>query len=64
MTREDCMKEMLISLLIGNIVTLIIFAALHAVFTPVEVVGFWVGTWFISTYAVWTIIDILDRKKA
>lgn len=58
------MKEMLISLLLGNMVTLIIFAALHAVFTPVEVVGFWVGTWFVSTYAVWTIIDILDRKKA
>lgn len=64
MTREDCMKEMMISLLIGNLITLIIFSALHAVFSPLEVVCFWVGTWFVATYAVWTVIDILDRKKA
>ena len=58
------MKEMMISLLIGNLITLVIFSALHAVFSPLELVGFWVGTWFITTYAVWTVIDILDRKKA
>ena len=54
----------LISLLIGNLITLVIFSALHAVFSPLEVVCFWVGTWFIATYAVWSVIDILDRKKA
>ena len=64
MNREDCMKEMMISMLIGNLITLVVFTALRAVLAPLEVVGFWVGTWFIATYCVWSVIDWMDRKKA
>lgn len=61
--REQCLFELMTSLTIGNLITLIIFAALHTIFTPLEVVGFWVGTWFVATVCVWSVIDWIDRKR-
>ena len=64
MTRDQCIREMYTSLLIGNVITVIIFAFSHEIFVNAfEVISYWIGTWFVATYATWTIIDIIDRHK-
>ena len=54
--REKYLAELCQAMGIGGMITALIFAAIHQTFTPGEVVAFWMGIWFVSTYAVWSII--------
>ena len=63
MKREDCLRELALSMAIGNVITIILFAIVHQRFGARDAVAFLIGTWAIATYAVWTISDIVDRKK-
>ena len=58
------MREMLVSAGIGELITLIIFALVHQMFThPGEVVAFWAGTHMIAMYAVWTLLVLADEGR-
>lgn len=63
MTREECFREMCISMAFGGLITLFVFLIIYRVCSPLEVVAYWVCTWAISTYGVWSVIDWMDRKK-
>ena len=62
--REKNLAEMVKAMVWGNLVTVIAIAALHTVFSPVEIVAFWAGTWLIGTYAAWSVIDWTDKKNS
>ena len=63
MNREQCLEEMSISLLFGGIICMIALAFLHKHFvTPVEVIAFWLSSWMICSYCVWSVIDWIDRR--
>ena len=64
MSREECIREMAVSMAIGNVITILLFAFLHENFKTGEAVGFLLGTWFVATYAVWSVIDWNDRRKS
>ncbi len=65
MKHDECVKECLQAVAIGGVLTTIIFAFVHSMFNSVgEVLAFYAGTQMVATYAVWTIIDIMDRKRA
>lgn len=60
--REKYMLEMLESVGIGELITLIIFAFCHQLFSGLEVIGFWLGTHMVAIYAVWTVIELRERR--
>ena len=64
MNRERCLEEMIASLFFGGIICMIALALLHKEFvTPAEVIGFWISSWMIATYVVWSVIDWTDRRR-
>lgn len=65
MSHDECVKEMYQSLALAGALTMIIFAFVHTMFVNAgECIGFFAGTQVVLTYAVWSIIDIVGRKKA
>lgn len=62
--REKNLEECLISSVIGELVTMIIFAFCHKMFTGCEVIVFWMATHMICTYGTWTAIELKERKKS
>jgi len=61
--REKALIEMCKALTFGAFITMFIFAFCHQMFrSPVEAMGFWIGTWAVAVYAVWSVIDWIDRK--
>ena len=62
--REECLQEMCQSLAIGGFVTMVIFSASHEMFTPGEVIAFWMGTWSVVTYAAWSVIIWIKKCRA
>ena len=63
-SREQCIGEMALSLVIGNLITIVIFSLVHKQFTAAEAVGFLLGTWGVTTYCVWSVLDWIDKKKS
>ena len=63
MSREKCLEEMMISMVTGMCISILVISICHEMFCPVELAAFWFGTWCIATYAVWSIIDWVDKKK-
>ena len=51
-------------MIMAGALTTIIFAFTHEIFAnAAEVIGFYVGTQTVLTYAVWTMIDLWKRKR-
>ena len=62
--REQYMKEMLISIGIGELITMIIFALVHQMFVyPAEVIAFWIGTHMVAMYVVWSLLALADEGR-
>lgn len=61
--REKNLEEFVLSLIGGELVTLVIFAATHEMYHGVEVAVWWFMVHMVATYSVWTIIDIVDGCK-
>ena len=62
---EKCVKEMYQSLTLAGVVTMIIFAFVHTMFAnAMECIGFFMGTQVVATYAVWSVMDWMERKRA
>ena len=63
MTRQELLEEFIQALLLGELITLVIFTATHELYHGMEVVAWWIAVHMIATYVVWTILDIRDRYK-
>lgn len=64
MEHEKCVKEMYQALALAGEVTMIIFAFVHTMFTNAgECIAFFAGTQVVGTYAVWSVIDWMERKR-
>ena len=62
--REQYLGEMLISVIVGEVITMVIFSLVHQIFTsPGEVIAFWMGTHTTAVYAVWSVIVWIDEAK-
>lgn len=61
--REKNLEEFVLSLIGGELVTLMIFAATHELYHGVEVAVWWFMVHMVATYSIWTVIDIIDRCK-
>ena len=60
--REKNLEECLVSLVLGELITMIVFACCHHIFNGCEVIVFWVGTHMTATYAMWTLIELKERR--
>lgn len=64
MDHEQCVKEMYQALTLAGVVTMIIFAFVHTMFTSAgECIGFFIGTQVVGTYVVWSVMDWMERKR-
>lgn len=64
MKREQYLEEMLKSMSIGGVIGMICLAFVHQELkTPLELVVFWVATWMVAMYCVWSVIEWRDRGK-
>lgn len=64
MKREKNLEEMVRSMAIGGVIGAACISLVHgAIRGPLEMVVYWIATWGISTYATWSVIDWLDRRK-
>lgn len=61
--REQCLQEMVMSLVFGGIAAIIAFSSVfqYADFTVVGAIAFLIGTWYIGTYCAWSLIDWTER---
>ena len=63
MKRETALEEMVMAVIMGGIVTMIVFAFIHQDMNPGEVMAFWTGIWTVATYASWSIIIWAKRCR-
>lgn len=61
--REKNLEEFALSLIGGELVTLIVFTATQALYHGIEVLVWWMAVHMVATYSVWTVIDLIDRYK-
>jgi len=61
---DKCVREMYRALTLAGVLTVIIFSFTHTIFAGAgEVIGFFAGTELVLTYAVWSAIDWIDKKR-
>lgn len=62
---DKCVKEMYQAMTLAGLLTMFIFAFAHTIFANAgEVLAFFTGTQVVLTYAVWSVIDWMENKKA
>ena len=61
MTREQSLRECLVSTAIGAAIAAILCAVLPDIERGLEMITFFLVFWFLGTYGTWTVIDIKDR---
>jgi len=59
---EQCMMEMLISVVVGAFVSMILCLVLPEI-GRWSTVGYFLAFWIVSAIGVWTCLDILDRRR-
>lgn len=63
MTREQSLRECLISTAAGAAIAAILCAVLPDIERGFEMITFFFVFWFVGTYGTWTVIDLRDRYK-
>lgn len=63
MTREQSLRECLISTAAGAAIAAILCAVLPDIERGFEMITFFFVFWFVGTYGTWTVIDLRDRTR-
>lgn len=64
MDHDKCVMQMYQALALAGALTMIIFAFVHTVFDSAgECLAFFIGTQVVGTYAVWSVMDWIERKR-
>ena len=63
MNRIRNLEQYIISTTIAGMMTLGIIAQLKDIFSPAEIIVFWIATKMVLTYSVWSLIIVWERYK-
>lgn len=61
--REKYLEEFALSLVLGELVTLVMFVLTREQYSMIGLIIWWSAMHIVATYAVWTILDIIQRIK-
>ena len=64
MNREKNLEEMCRAMAGGGVIGAICLSFVNQeLHGPLDLLAYWIATWMISTYCVWSVIDWIDRAR-